>query len=139
MAGNGRTETTTFDAKGRRELDRVLLKEAWVKEVDQARAARAAGAPGDEWRYLERAHILSQPLVVPHVRTHVAMLGAGLRRHDRREVMGQLARLVLAGPGSLSGRYPVGNSGSANVSAFVPMPVLEDLRPLLEGRLLAAS
>ena len=138
VAGKGRTETT-IDAASRKELDRGLLEQAWAKELGQARAARAAGAAGEEWRFLERAHILSQPLVVPHVRTHLAMLGAGLRRHDRREVVGQLARLVLAGPGSLSGRYPVGNSGGADVSAFVPMPVPEDLRPLLEGRPQAAS
>jgi hypothetical protein len=37
----------------------------------------------------------------------------------------------LAGPGSISGRYPVGNTGGADVSAFSPMAVPEDLRPLL--------
>jgi hypothetical protein len=59
------------------------------------------------------------------------MLGAGLRRHDRREVVGQLLRLVVAAPGSLSGRYPVGNTGGADVSALRPMPIPEDLRSVL--------
>ena len=107
------------------------LRQAWSDERDAATAARRRGDPSTEWKHLERAHILSQPMVVPHLRTHVAMLGAGLRRHDRREVVGQLLRLVVAGPGSLTGRYPVGNTGGAAVSALAPMPIPEDLRPYL--------
>ncbi len=56
-----------------------------------------------------------------------------LRRRDRKEIVGQLVRLVLAGPGSLTGKYPVGNTGGANVSAFAPMPIPDDLRAVLEG------
>jgi hypothetical protein len=62
------------------------------------------------------------------------MISCGVRRHDPREVAGQLLRLLLAGPGSLTGRYPAGNTGGANVSAFLPMPIPEDLRAILEGR-----
>jgi hypothetical protein len=109
------------------------LVRAWSDEMAEAREARAGGDAAREWHHLERAHILSQPLVGPHVRTHVAMLGAALRHGDGRETIGQLLRLVLAGPGSLTGRYPVGNTGGANVSPFAPMPIPEDLRAILEG------
>ena len=68
-----------------------------------------------------------------HLRTHVAMLAAGIRRHDRREVVGQLLRLVVAGPGSLTGRYPVGNTGGADVNALTPMPIPDDLVPFLSS------
>ena len=34
-----------------------------------------------------------------HVRTHVAMFSAALRRHDRHELVGQLFRLIVAAPG----------------------------------------
>jgi hypothetical protein len=81
---------------------------------------------------LERAHILSQPLAGAHVRTHLAMLAYALRRRDGHEIVGQVLRVIVAGPGSWTGRYPVGNTGGANVSAFRPMPVPDDLRPLLE-------
>ncbi|HVE25894.1 MAG TPA: DUF3703 domain-containing protein [Sporichthya sp.] len=111
--------------------NRAQLRQAWSDEREAAGAARRRGDFAGEWKHLERAHILSQPMVVPHVRTHVAMLGAALRRHDRREVVGQLLRLVVAGPGSLTGRYPVGNTGGADVSALAPMPIPEDLRPFL--------
>jgi Protein of unknown function (DUF3703) len=107
------------------------LATAWVAERDAARDARDRGDPAAEWWHLERAHILSQPTVLLHVRTHVAMLAAGIRRHDRREIAGQLLRLLVAGPGSLTGRYPVGNTGGADVGALTPMPIPDDLLPYL--------
>jgi hypothetical protein len=62
------------------------------------------------------------------------MLVAAVRRKDRHETVGQVLRLIVAGPGSITGRYPVGNTGGANVSAFRPMPIPDDLRSLLEER-----
>jgi hypothetical protein len=110
---------------------RAKLRAAWATERDAARAARQAGDPALEWRHLERAHILSQPLAGIHLRTHGAMLTAAVRRPDARETIGQLARVLLAVPGSVSGRYPVGNTGGADVSAFRPMAVPDDLSPVL--------
>ncbi len=83
------------------------------------------------WRLLEDAHILSQPWVLPHLRVHVAMLSLGWSLRNRGEVVGQIGRLIVAGPGSALGRYPVGNTGRANVSAFEPMPIRDDLASLL--------
>ena len=105
----------------------TTLTDAWSAERAAARAARKGADQADEWRHLERDHILSQPKATLHLRTHFAMLAAGARRHDRREVVGQLLRLVVAGPGSLTGRYPVGNTGGADVSALAPMPIPDDL------------
>src|SRR5687768_7806548 len=124
-----KNQTDTIDVD--RAEARAELRRAWSEERAAAATARRSGDQAGEWHHLERAHILSQPMTVPHLRTHVAMLGAGLRRHDRREVLGQLLRLVVAAPGSLSGRYPVGNTGGADVSALQPMPIPEDLRLLL--------
>jgi hypothetical protein len=124
-----KTQTTNLTAG--KAARKAQLLQAWTDERDAAGAARRRGDLAGEWAHLERAHILSQPMVVPHLRTHLAMLGAGLRRRDRREVVGQLLRLVVAGPGSLTGRYPAGNTGGADVSALAPMPIPEDLRPYL--------
>src|SRR5205814_1314693 len=112
--------------------DRAALLAAWSNERSAARVARERGDRAVEWGHLERAHILSQPMAVPHVRTHVAMLGYGFRNRDRREIVGQLLRLVVAAPGSWTGRYPVGNTGGANVSALLPMSIPDDLRTFLE-------
>ena len=107
------------------------LRAAWQAERQASITARQASDRTSEWHHLERAHILSQPRAGLHLRTHGAMLATAIRRHERRETLGQLVRLILAVPGSLTGRYPVGNTGGANVSAFSPMAVPEDLRPLL--------
>jgi len=62
----------------------------------------------------------------------VAMLSLGWSQRSRAEVVGQLGRLIVAGPGSAFGRYPVGNTGRAAVSAFEPMPIRDDLALLLD-------
>ncbi len=116
-----------------RTLATPRLPQAWTDEMGLARAARDRCDSAAEWGHLERAHILSQPMAGPHVRTHLAMIGSALRRRDRREILGQLFRLVVAGPGSLTGKYPAGNTGGANVSAFAPMPIPDDLRAILDG------
>ena len=118
---------------------RTELRERWAEERSAARAARQRNDVEGEWGHLERAHVLSQPMAVPHVRTHVAMLGYGLRRRDRREIGGQLVRLVVAAPGTWTGRYPVGNTGGANVSALKPMPIPDDLQAVLNGPAIAAE
>ena len=103
-----------------RPRDPHALRTAWTDEYTTARNAREHTI---EWVHLQRAHILSQPLVVAHLRTDLAMLSYGWRQHDRDEVIGQLGRLVVAGPGSAMRRYPLGNTGGADASAVVPMPV----------------
>jgi hypothetical protein len=113
--------------------NRSALVRAWSDERAAAKSARGRGDLANEWGHLERAHILSQPMAGPHVRTHVSMLGYGLRQRDGREIVGQLARLVVAGPGSLSGRYPVGNTGGARVKALLPMLIPNDLQVVLDG------
>ena len=112
---------------------RTNLRERWAKnELRLARRRQRTDAE-DEWRHLERADVLSQPMAVAHVRTHVAMLGYGVRHRDRREIVGQLVRLVVAAPGTWTGRYPVGNTGGANVSALKPMPIPDDLQDVLNA------
>ena len=111
---------------------RVVLRRAFDAELDAARDARNCGDIAAEWAHLERAHILSQPMAGPHLLAHRRMCGAAWRRRDGREIVGQLLRLLLAVPGTLSGRYPVGNTGGADVSAFKPMPIPDDLTALLE-------
>jgi hypothetical protein len=106
-------------------------RQAWADERTAARRARADGNPFRELHHLERAHILSQPFAGIHIRTHVAMLGYGIRRRDRRQITGQLVRLLVAGPGSATRRYPLGNTGGADVSAVEPMDIPTDLQVLL--------
>lgn len=100
--------------------------------LQRSSAAREAGEIDTMWQLLEDAHVLSQPSASAHIRVHYRMLLAAWSTRDRSEIRGQLTRLVVAGPGSWSGRYPTGNTGRANVSATRPMPIRPDLQVLLE-------
>jgi len=59
------------------------------------------------------------------------MLAFGWRRRDRREVLGQLSRIIVAAPGSWLGRAPLGNTGGANVGILTPMSIPDDLQAIL--------
>jgi hypothetical protein len=84
------------------------------------------------WTLLEDAHVLSQPWAWLHVRVHGSMFVAAIVQRDVREVRGQLSRIAVAGPGSLSGRYPTGNTGRARVPATQPMPIAGELAEVLQ-------
>jgi hypothetical protein len=110
-----------------------MLRDAWSEELGAAHDARQQHDFPNEWSHLERAHVLSQPMAGLHLKTHVAMLGCAVRQRNAHEAAGQLFRLLVAAPGSWTGRYPVGNTGGSDVSAFRPMPIPDDLAALLEG------
>ena len=101
-------------------------------DLDLAARAVKGQRADDAWALLEEAHILSQPWAVAHVRVHWRMLTLAVRSRDRSEAAGQVIRLVVAGPGSLAGRYPVGNTGRAGVGLTDPMPLPPDLARLLD-------
>lgn len=83
------------------------------------------------WVHIERAHILGQYFVVPHLETHWLMLLLALKTFDFKEAAAQIPRLILAAPGSLTGKAPQGNPGSGRVGIFTPQEVPEDLRKVL--------
>lgn len=89
--------------------------------------ARRRGDRLAAWHHLERAHIVAQPLLVSHLRSHGYMLRFAIEVRDAREVAGQIMRVGLAPIGSLAGKLPVGNTGRSRTSAFAPMPVTPDL------------
>lgn len=111
------------------EFDRLL-----DREIQNYRTQRTLCDEAGAWRSLERAHIIAQRALAPHMRVHKIMLRYAVHLRDYREVAGQLARLALAPLGSLTGRTPFGNTGRSNVSAFEPMPIPEDLRSVLDQR-----
>jgi hypothetical protein len=110
------------------------LKKSFQAELAMARAAQTRGDARLAWRSLERAHVLSQAFAGPHLRVHLAMAPFAWRRWDVRELLGQLPRLLLAAPGSWSGRAPRGNTGGSDVGIFTPMEIPTDLQFLLDGR-----
>ncbi|SEK76465.1 Protein of unknown function [Stigmatella aurantiaca] len=107
------------------------LRGHFERELHDSREAEARGELAAAWRFLERAHILSQAYAGPHLRVHGAMFAFAWRRRDWREWRGQWPRLLLAAPGSWTGRAPRGNTGGANVGLFTPMAIPEDLQEWL--------
>jgi len=111
----------TKEIRKRLRLNLTEAREAWMfKDFDRC------------WSLLEDAHVLSQPWALMHVRVHGSMFVAAIVQRDVREVRGQLSRIAVAGPVSLSGRYPTGNTGRARVPATQPMPIRSDLVEILE-------
>ena len=102
------------------------------EELGRARAARLAGDHAQEFRHLERAHVLGQASTREHVRAHWRMLVWGVRRRDLREVTGQLVRLIGAATKTFVGLVPTGNTGGSNVSPVQPLPIPRDLAAILE-------
>jgi hypothetical protein len=109
----------------------MTLNDAIETELRAYRAARSSGDVERAWQMLARLHILSQTQFGPHIRSHVEMLRFAIARRDVREILGQLVRLILAPLGNITGRLPLGNTGRANVSAFLPMDIPDDLQRLI--------
>ena len=107
------------------------VRTAYQQALAIARAAEARGELDTAFSALERAHVLGQRFLRPHIVTHWGMLRIGWRRRDARELRGQIGRLAATLPGWLSGWVPKGNTGGANVSPLKPMPLPADLQPLL--------
>lgn len=84
------------------------------------------------WNHLERAHVIVQFHAMKHFWVHILMLVHSLKTFNFNEALGQIPRLFLAIPGSITGRAPKGNTGGANVGMFTPMEIPEDLRAILE-------
>ena len=104
--------------------------EAFEQECELAQQARARGDLASAERHWSRAHILGQPKIGPHLRTHAALLRLYVQQSRFVDAAGQFFRLVLVIPGTWLNRLPAGNTGLSNVSAFQPMAVPPDLAEL---------
>jgi uncharacterized protein DUF3703 len=117
------TSEDTLERDGAEHRRRVLT------HVDRELAAARTSA--DPWPHLERAHILSQPWAWPHTKVHAVMLRHALRVRDGHEAVGQLLRIVVAGPGSLAGKYPSGNTGRTTMGLTEIAALPADLEAIL--------
>lgn len=110
------------------------------RRLDLARnkyqAFEAAAASGDlvaAWRALELAHVLTQPYVWPHIQNHFVMFRYAWTTRNWPEWRAQIPRLLLAGPGSLTGRAPRGNPGTRRVGIFESADPPAELTSVLDA------
>lgn len=109
------------------------VKAAFHREMEAARAAEKGGDLALAKSHLERAHILGQRWFLAHMESHFHMLRIAMKESDSKEVRGQIVRLIGAAPFHLVGWLPVGNTGGANISPTLPMPIPSDLQPYFAG------
>lgn len=107
------------------------LKTFYRQELALAHETFAAKNYRLSWQHLERAHILGQPYPVAHTAVHWKMLQFGIKIKNRKEVIGQIPRLIFGGVKSFVGKIPVGNTGGANVPPLQSMQIPEDLLAII--------
>ncbi len=97
-------------------------------ELEKYRQQLALGNLQAAWNQLERAHILGQKYPFAHTFVHWHMLLFGFKIKSRKEIIGQIPRLIFGGIKSFVGKIPVGNPGGANVPPLKPFPIADDLK-----------
>ena len=106
------------------------MEQAIVSALALSSNRRAAGDFEGAWISLVRAHIISQPALLPHLRVHARMLSLAAEQRDAKEIFGQLVRLALAPLGQVLGRTPWGNPGRSTVRKFARVPLPDDVSRL---------
>lgn len=92
--------------------DHGLARAAFLRETGIAASREAASDLRAAWRAHELGHIVAQPYLGLHLRSHAAMLGLAWRTRNVAEVAAQLARLAPAPVGHALGRTPPQNAGT---------------------------
>ncbi len=106
------------------------LKSFYQLELSNYQTAFANGDLTTAWNHLERAHILGQQYPFAHSLVHWKMLQFGIKIKSRKEIIGQIPRLLLGGVKSFVGTVPVGNPGGANVPPLKPFPIAKELQDI---------
>lgn len=107
------------------------LKEHFENELRLARSTFDQGQLQVSWRHLERAHILGQAWPVQHTKAHWRMMDFALKIKSKKEILGQIPRLLVGGVKSFVGEIPVGNTGGADVPPLKSMDIPYDLLVIL--------
>jgi len=106
---------------------------SFADEIAAARTRMAAGELEAAMRHLERAHVIGQLQVWPHVLSHWLMLKIEVRRGRPLAVCGQLVRIVLGALGSAVNVVPTGNTGGSDISMFKRLPVPPELQAEIDA------
>ena len=85
------------------------------------------------WTHLENAHIIGQRYPLTHTSVHWKMLKFGFKIKSRKEIFGQIPRLVFGGVKSFVGTVPVGNPGGANVPPLKPFPIQPHIQAIFDS------
>jgi hypothetical protein len=107
------------------------LKAAFEAEMAAAERLIQAGRLNRAMRHLERAHVIGQSYVRPHVRSHWSMFRIAVKRNSLADGLGQAVRIILGAFGSAIGVVPIGNTGGTDISMFARVPVDPEIAALI--------
>ncbi|WP_273428668.1 signal peptidase II [Chitinibacter tainanensis] len=108
------------------------LVQYFNQSMTVAKAELKVGNFSGAFCHLEKAHILGQQQLLRHWTVHCWMLRVASAQHNWAEAAGQIWRIILTPLGHMIGRLPQGNTGRANVNAFIPMPIPQELQQILD-------
>ena len=75
-------------------------------ELNSYETSLTTGDLSAAWYHLERAHIIGQSYPLPHTKIHWLMLKFGFSIKNRKEILGQIPRLLVSGIKSFVGVIP---------------------------------
>lgn len=99
-------------------------------ELEKYQKEYSVGNLKNAWNHLERAHIIGQRYPYSHSFVHWKMLQFGFKIKSRKEVIGQIPRLIFGGIKSFVGKIPIGNPGGANVPPLKSFPIEKDIQDI---------
>jgi len=108
------------------------LKGYYRKELESYRIELVKANLQLAWKQLERAHIIGQPWFVQHTYVHWLMLRFGIKIKNKKEILGQIPRLLVGGVKSFVGKIPTGNTGGANVPPLRVMKIPEEINNIMK-------
>ena len=111
-----------------------IQRAAFSSEIAQAKRLIASGEVDEAFAHLERAHVIGQAFVIPHVTSHWLMFRIEVKRRRLPAVLGQWIRIALGALGSAVGVVPTGNTGGTDISMFKRMPIAPELQQIINGR-----
>ena len=106
----------------------VTLESKFHSEIMEAKRLMSSGSLEEAFTHLERAHVLGQRYVVPHVQAHWLMLKIGLSRRSITEVFGQAVRILLGALGSVIGVVPTGKQAEPTSACSSVCRSIQNLR-----------
>lgn len=106
------------------------LRSYYNSELEKYSIAYLIGDLKSAWNHLERAHIIGQKYPYAHTFVHWKMLQFGFKIKSRKEIFGQIPRLLVGGVKSFVGKIPVGNPGGANVPPLKAFPIDKELKEI---------
>lgn len=107
------------------------LKPFYLIELRNYKSELKKSNLSSAWHHLERAHIIGQKYPYQHSYVHWKMLLFGFKTKSRKEILGQIPRLILGGIFSFIGKVPDGNPGGSNVPPLKPFPIDKELKDIL--------